>query len=87
MKDDLLRKFIKEEIGRNLHTQNTDPYTFKDMGDYDIEIVPHREGKFYLTIRLNGEKIMPVSVYGSHDDAVHASRMVIDKDRVARMKN
>tara|TARA_B100001287_G_scaffold120017_1_gene101090 strand:- start:470 stop:733 length:264 start_codon:yes stop_codon:yes gene_type:complete len=85
MKENILRDFIREEVGRNLRTVNTNPYTFGDMGDYDIEIVPHREGKFYLTIRLGGEKITPVSVYSSHDEAMHASRMVIDKDRVTRM--
>ena len=87
MSIDLLKKFIKEEVGRNLHTVHTHPYTFKDMGDYDIEIVPHRDGKFFLTVRLEGEKLCPTAVFLSQEDAVHASRMLIDKDRVTRMNS
>ena len=83
----LLKKFIKEEVGRNLHTVNTHPYTFEDMGDYDVQIEPHRDGKFFLTILIGGEKLCPTSVFLSHEDAVHTSRMLIDKDRVTRMNS
>ncbi len=87
MKELLLRKFIKEEIGRNLRTVDNNSYTFGDMDDYDIEVVPHRDGRFYLTVRLGGEKITPTTIFASHEEAMHASRMVIDKDRVTRMNS
>lgn len=85
MKEELLRNFIREEVGRNLRSVNNNSYTFGDMGDYDIEIVPHRDGKFFLTVRLGGEKISPTTTFATHDEAMHASRMVIDNDRVTRM--
>ena len=82
----LLRKFIKEEIGRNYHTLNTNSYTFEDFSDYDIEINGTTAGGFFLTIYFNKDKIYPTQRFQSHSDAHHEARMVIDKDRVKRKK-
>ena len=83
-----LRKFIKEEIGRNFHTINTSPYTFKDFSDYNIEITPSSaDQKYYLTVSYQGEKLSPTQGYFTYGEAEHASRMLIDKDRVARMNS
>jgi len=83
----LLRKFIKEEIGRNYHTINNNPYTFEDFQDYDIEIDGSTSGGFFLTIYYNGDKIYPTQRFESHSEAHHNARMVVDKDRVKRMNH
>ena len=83
----LLRKFIKEEIGRNFHTINNSPYTFEDFHDYDIEIDGAAEGGFFLTVYFKREKIFPTQRFESHNDAHHTARMVVDKDRVGRMNH
>lgn len=83
----LLRKFIKEEIGRNYHTVNDSPYTFEDFQDYDIQIDGSTSGGFFLTIYYDGSKIYPTQRFESHSDAHHAARMVVDNDRVKRMNH
>jgi len=35
-----LRKFIREEIGRNYHTLDNDPYSWKEYEDVHVEIHP-----------------------------------------------
>ena len=80
-----LRKIIREEIGRNFHTINNSPYTFEDFQDYDLEINGSKEGEFFLSVYFKGNKIMNTQKFSSYEDAHHASRMIIDKDRVSRM--
>ena len=83
----VLRKFIREEIGRNFHTVDNTPYTFEDFQDYNIQIDGNTSGDFFLTVYYRKEKIFPTSKFGSHEDAHHHARMVIDSDRVNRMNN
>ncbi len=83
----LLRKFIKEEIGRNYHTIDNTPYTFDDFQDYTIEIDGSGIGEFYLNIYYEKEKIVSMEKFSSYEDAHHKARMVIDKDRVYRMNS
>ena len=80
-----LRKFIREEIGRNFHTLDNMSYTFEDFQDYNIEIDGSTDGGFYLTIYYKELKIFPTSMFKSNEDAHHHARMVVDKDRVKRM--
>ena len=80
-----LRKFIREEIGRNFHTLDTSPYTFEDFQDYNIEIDGSTTGGFYLTVFYKNDKIFPTSMFQSNEDAHHHERMIVDKDRVRRM--
>ncbi len=82
-----LKKFIKEEIGRSFQTKDNSPYTFDDFSDYDIEINGNTTGEFFLTVTYKGNKISPVSRYATHEEAFHASRMLIDKDRIKRMNS
>jgi len=88
MKDiSLLRKFIREEVGRNFHTINNDSYTFSDFEDYDIQIDGSSERGFFLNVYFKGEKIAPTQKYGTHQEADHASRMFVDNHRVKSMNN
>ena len=85
MSIETLRKFIKEEIGRNFHTLRSDPYTFVDFQDYTIEIDGSTDGGFFLTIFFEDEKLFPTSRFSTYDDAHHHARMVVDNDRVKRL--
>tara|TARA_Y100001970_G_scaffold271481_1_gene366832 strand:- start:3175 stop:4284 length:1110 start_codon:yes stop_codon:yes gene_type:complete len=38
---------LKEEIGRNYHTLDTDPYTWKDYSDVDVEVYANAEDGTY----------------------------------------
>ena len=83
----ILRKFIREEIGRSFKTINNSPYTFEDFQDYDIQIDGSTQGGFFLTIYYKEEKIYPTQRFESHEDAHHTARTIIDKDRVVRMNH
>ena len=83
----LIKKFIKEEIGRSYHTKDNSPYTFDDLADYDIEINGDTKGGFFLTVSYRDKKISPVQKYASHEEAHHASRMIIEKDKIKRMNS
>jgi len=85
MSQDNLRKFIREEIGRNLHTIDNNPITYDDFQDYDIQIDGHPDGNYHLTIWHLEEKIYPTTVFRDLEEAENASRLVIDQDRVTRM--
>ena len=58
---DLLRKFIKEEIGRNFHTKDNNPYTFDDFSDYNVEINGDTRGDFFLKVTYKDKKVAPIS--------------------------
>ena len=83
----LLRAFIKEEIGRSFKTINTSPYTFRDFQDYNIEIKSSATGGFFLSVFFKDSKIFPTQRFETYEEADHASRMVVDKDRVKRMNH
>ena len=83
--EDRLRKFIREEIGRNFHTLDNTPHTFDDFQDYDIAIDGDVDGSYFLTIHYLDEKIFPTQKFNSRDDAFSHSRQVVDSDRVKRM--
>ena len=84
----LIRKFIREEIGRNFHTLDDSSYTFDDLEDYNIEIISNSiDENFFLNVYFQDEKISPSGVYKTHEEAHHASRMIIDRDRIKRMNH
>ena len=85
MSIDDLKKFIREELGRNLHTVNAGPITFEDLPGYDVQIDGFVGNGFNLTVFYYEEKIFPTTRFNNHEEAVSFSRQVIDKDRVKRM--
>ena len=85
MSIDDLRKFIKEELGRNLHTPDGTSLTFQDYDEYDIQIDGTTIEGYFLTIFHNEDKIFPRSRFNDREEAVSFSRQVVDKDRVSRM--
>ena len=88
MNFNVLRKFIREQIARNFHSIDDSSYTFDDFQDYNIEInTDGRSDRFFLDIFFQDKKIMPTATYPSNEEAVHASRMIVDKHRVQTMNN
>jgi len=81
----LLRRLIREEIGRNFHTLHPEPHTFEDFSDYDIEINGNTLEGFYLSVKYRGEKIFPTTFFQDEREARHKSRMVVDQHRVQTM--
>lgn len=81
----LLRRLIREEIGRNFHTLHPEPHTFEDFSDYDIEINGSTLEGFYLCVKYRGDKIFPTTFFRDEKEARHKSRMVVDQHRVQMM--
>ena len=86
----LLREFIREQAARGdllgakggMHTLNTEPFTFDDFEGYDVDITANVNDGYMLTVKYEGEKVSPSSVYGNYEEANHQARMIIDKHRV-----
>jgi hypothetical protein len=85
MSIDDLKKFIKEELGRNLYTPGATSLTFQDYDEYDIQIDGSTEEGYFLTIFYDEDKIFPRSRFNDREEAVSFSRQVVDNDRVNRM--
>jgi hypothetical protein len=81
----LLRQFIREQMIRGAYTEFSDPITFEDFPDYDIDIISNVNGKYLLTVKFKDEKISQTSAYNDYDEAHHQARMIIDKHRVQIM--
>jgi len=85
MSIDNLRRFIREELGKNLRSANTEPHTFDDIDGYDVQIDGFVGNGYTLTVFYYEEKIFPATRFNDREEAVSFSRQVIDKDRVKRM--
>jgi len=81
----LLKKFIVEEIGRNYHTLDNDPFTFESFADYHIETYMQENGRWRLEVSYKGKKIAPASSFSNEEECKHRARMLIDKHRVGVM--
>ena len=81
----LVRKIISEEIGRNYHTVTNDPYNFKSFQDYEILINPIGNQKYIASVTFKDNKIGSQATFSNYNEALHYSRMIIDKHRVTFM--
>jgi hypothetical protein len=76
----LLRTFIREEIGRNYHTVDTDPIQYDHDRDIDVEIYPVTDhGKFAVKVTpqfdLNLQQ--PMRMFADEGEAkLHAQKLV-----------
>ena len=77
-----LRAFIREEIGRNYHTIDTDPYTWKDYSDVSVEIHPSVENnKWTAEVECLSDPSLSTGLHSFEDEqsAEHWARVVADK--------
>jgi GNAT superfamily N-acetyltransferase len=81
----IVRRILKEEIGRNYHTVDPTPNTWDTFEDFEIEYYPQDTGEYLVDISFKGKKLIPTTRFGSHADAEHYARMVVDKYRVEWM--
>ena len=86
MSRSLLRRFIREQVGRNAYTLDASPNTFADLEGYNVEISPNVNGAYTLTIYFEGEKMGASREFNNHEEANHHARMIIDKHRVTNMQ-
>ena len=83
----LVRKILSEEIGRNYHTVDDSPHTFRSYSDYDIEINPVENGRFLLSLKFRGKKILNSRTFTDYEEANNVARTAIDSHRVKVMNS
>ena len=83
----VIRHVLQEEIGRNMHTTDITPNTWDSFQDFEIEYFPQDDGSHLMDISFKGKKLAPTTKFGSHDDAKHHARMIVDKYRVQVMNS
>ena len=78
-----LRKLIQEEIARNFHTQNNDPFSFENYEEVNIEIYPSQSGSaFHVKIEsTDGSITLPVRSFANESEAKHYARNKTDEIR------
>ncbi len=83
----LVKLLLREEIGRNYHTVDDSPHTFRSFEDYDILINPLGDFRYSLSVEFKGKKIGELQMFSSYEEADHAARMQIDNHRVKFMNS
>jgi hypothetical protein len=66
---------IKEELGRNKFTPNTDPYQYWEVAGVSVDLYP-QEGQYAVQIEVESDPSLssPLRLFASEDDAVHFAR-------------
>jgi hypothetical protein len=80
----IIRYVLREEIGRNFHTVNTDPISYKDFANYEVDIIVTSDGKYTSTIFFKDKKITPTRSYNTREEAELAARHVVDRHRFSQ---
>lgn len=87
MRLDVLRRIVRnvlsEEIGRNFHTVNTEPISYKDFADYEVEILMLLDDDYTVNVLYKGKKLTPVRKYATKEEAEFAAERIVDKHRIS----
>ncbi len=84
----LLRALIREEIGRNYYTIDTDPYSYEDYPGINIEIYPsHQGGAFQakVTCEFDDSLSTPMRAFNTQEDAENFVRQHAEKMHRSRL--
>ena len=80
----LIREILlREEIGRNFHTVNDGPISYKDYAEYETDIIATIDGNYILTVFYKNKKLAPTRVYNTQEEADLAARTMVEKHSVA----
>ena len=83
----LVRAILREEIGRNFHTINTDPISYKDYVGYEVDIIATVDGDYILSILFDGKKMLPTRKYDTKEEAELAARNFVERHRLSNAAN
>ena len=82
----MIREVLSEEIGRNFHTVNTDPISYKDFSGYEVDIIVTSTSGYTLSIFYDGKKLAPVRNYSTREEAELAARHGIHQTSIGHRK-
>ena len=78
-----IRKIILKEFGRNFQTIDTNPISFKDFQDYEVEIFPTEDNAWLVSIAFRNKPISQFSKFGSQEEANHFARKTVEDHKVS----
>ena len=84
----LVREFLREEIGRNYHTLDNDPYSWKDYPGIHPEIYPISTGGQWfaqVTCDFDDELSTPLRAFATEEDANSFARENVEKINRVRL--
>jgi hypothetical protein len=77
-----IRKTLLKEFGRNYQTINTNPISYKDFQDYDVEVFPSEDQNWLVSVSFRGKPISRFSRFGSMEEAEHFARKTVEDHKV-----
>ena len=77
-----IRKIILKEFGRNYQTINTNPISYKDFQDYEVEVFPSEDQKWLVSVSFRGKPLSRLSRFGSMEEAEHFARKTVETHKV-----
>ena len=80
----LVRSILSEEIGRNFHTVNTEPISYKDFAGYEVDIITTVDGSYILNIFHGEKKLVPSRKYNTREEAELHARQIVEKHRLSQ---
>ena len=87
----VIRQLVNEEIGRNYHTLDNDPYSYEDYPGIHVETYPMSDGSRWfaqVTVDFDDALTTPSRVFSTEDDARNFARQHAEKaNRVRLSKN
>jgi len=90
----LLRRYVRtllEQISRNYHTIDTDPYSYEDYPGIDTEVFPMSNGEQWfaqVTVDFDDDLSTPLRAFASEEDAQSFARKHAEEaNRVRMSKN
>ena len=72
-----LRNIIREEIGRNYHSLDTDPFTWKDYKDIDVHVYANQHNGFDVEVKCHKMPSLNTGIktFSDESTANHWARM------------
>ena len=89
----MIKEILHEEIGRNYHTIDNDPYSWKDYPDIHAEIYPMSDGLQWFAqviVDFDDSLSTPARSFASEEDATSYARKhaeIANRARMARNIN
>tara|TARA_B100000700_G_C15029496_1_gene849798 strand:- start:620 stop:916 length:297 start_codon:yes stop_codon:yes gene_type:complete len=74
-------KKINEEIGRNYHTIDTDPYTWEDYSDVDINTYKAEDDMWHVKVNCISDETLsqPLRKFPDEESAKYYSQQMSDR--------
>tara|TARA_B100001123_G_scaffold437566_2_gene570091 strand:- start:32933 stop:33259 length:327 start_codon:yes stop_codon:yes gene_type:complete len=84
----IVRTILREEIGRNYHTIDNDPYSWEDYPGISVDVYPMGNGQQWysqVTVEFDDNLSTPLRIFASEEDAQNFARQNVEKANRERL--